>query len=180
MDGPLVQVDPGREAPICRGRVMPSAMDDELLELRAGVQEKERLGQRLEKAQLDLENERTRLAELQAQAYDEARDVHKLRRPGLTALVAAIRGGREQQIAQEEREFLAAQLRCEECEASVAALEREVARMRERLAELGDVDGRYQHLLDRKAELVAEEDRLGHGRIEDLTEEVARNRAFAD
>jgi hypothetical protein len=157
---------------------MLGEMDDRLLELRRKVQAEEKLRPMLEEAQLELERERTLLVELQAEMVEEAEDVQKLEGLSLTSLLHTILGGKDQQIAEEKQEYLAARLKCEECADSVAALQKEVAELGQRLSGLGDVRAQYETLLAEKERGVAEQGGLGTGRIFELTGELAKTHTY--
>jgi hypothetical protein len=102
-----------------------------------------------------------------AELRREGRDVARLEGLSIAALVAAVRGTRDDDLARERQEELAARLAVEASSAAVAALEEEEAELAEGLTAYGDLDTAYAAALHAKeAALVA----LNHPAAQQLHE----------
>lgn len=99
-----------------------------------------------------LQEERVHHERVEADLRREGRDVARLAGLSIAALVAALRGTRDDDLAREQKEELAARLAAEASAAAVAALEDEEASLIEHLAAYGDLDTAYAAALHAKEE----------------------------
>jgi hypothetical protein len=99
-----------------------------------------------------LQEERAHHERTVADKQREVRDVARLEGLSIAALIASLRGTRDDDLAREREEELTARLAAEASAAAVAALEDEEAELVERLAAYGDLDTAYAAALHAKEE----------------------------
>jgi chromosome segregation ATPase len=157
-------------------------MLDELNERITRITEDLETGQKLdraiERAEQALSAERSRRDELQAQLDREAADVRRLEGTSLASILHTILADRDIRLKQEREEVLAAKLRYDQARHQVDALEEELAQLRARRQALGDLQARYQAVLEEKERVLQASDHPAAQRIVALSEE--RGDALAD
>lgn len=127
-------------------------LSDLQLQLRARA----RTQRALDAIRQQLQEERAYRERVEADLRREGRDVARLEGLSIAALIASLRGMRDDDLAREREEELAAQLAVEASAAAVAALEDEEAELAERLATYGDLDTSYVAALrDKEEALIA-------------------------
>jgi hypothetical protein len=147
-------------------------LNSQLSEARQTQRRRDKLRADLQRAQDDLQKERTRLAELLAITDMEERDVKRLEGLSMTALFYAVLGSKEEQLQKERQEYLSAHLKSSHSQHAVQALERDVERLKQDLAGLGDVDARLQALLEKKEALLAQGGDATARRLAELSEQL--------
>ncbi|MCP2322810.1 DNA repair exonuclease SbcCD ATPase subunit [Hamadaea flava] len=95
------------------------------------------------------------VAELRVRATTEQRDVDALGRLSLSSVLATLRGRRDEALAREQAEAVAAAFKLADAEARLAAVDREHSAAEARLLDLGDARYAYEQILDEKEELLA-------------------------
>jgi hypothetical protein len=152
-------------------------LNKDLADTRERLRRRGQLQTRLQRVEEDLRGERKRLQLLRTAMNRGSADVRRLEGAGLAALFYTLLGSKEQQLAKERQEALAAKLKHDEAAFAVDALADEERRCRAELAGLFDVDVRYQELLkskemllkgreDAAARLVEISDRLGSAKAD--------------
>ena len=135
-------------------------MFEELNRRLVEVKEKMRASQKLEgdlvQIQQTLIQERGRLGQFEQELQKEGADVTKLEGLSLTGLFYQILGGKEEQLKQEQQEYLTVKLKYDECRDSVAVLEQEEENLKSKSATLEGVDSQYEAILAAKEKLIAE------------------------
>ncbi|HUX77218.1 MAG TPA: hypothetical protein VMY40_11315 [Anaerolineae bacterium] len=150
---------------------MLEELNVQLIDVKEKLRTRRKLQAALASARQRLAQERARCSELEGELERENADVAKLEGLSLTGLFATILGSKEEQLEKERQEVLAAKLRYDACAYAISALEREVADLQHQIARLGDLDARYQAILDRKAGLMLE---AGAGPAGRLAEDASR------
>ncbi|MBP1768986.1 MAG: hypothetical protein H6P98_3101 [Candidatus Aminicenantes bacterium] len=148
----------------------PKAPDAVLLEARERIREKQKLESSVGDARRSLASERTRLAELGAVLKKEEADVRRLEGLSLTAMFHQFLGSKEDRLDQEKQEVFTAKLKYDQCAHEVASLERDIADMEGRLADIGDPEAEYARALDRKEARI---EGAGRADLVRLTERIA-------
>ncbi len=120
-----------------------------------------------------LEQERSRLAEIESVLDKEDRDVKQLENLSIKGLFYTVLDSKEEQLQKERQEFLAAKLKHDQSRYQVDALTREATDLKAQLSRLGDVDARYQSVLAQKADLLAHSDDPQAKKLLELSDKLA-------
>jgi hypothetical protein len=133
---------------------------DELNKQLEAIVEKMRAKSRLEgmagRLRKDLMHEEEMLLELEAGIKKEGNDVKRLEGLSLTGLFYTVLGSREQQMEKERQEFLAAQLKYDECNSSVKEMKLELAELEKDIARYGGLEDEYASVMSSKERLLLE------------------------
>jgi len=129
-------------------------INKQLTEIKERLRAQKKAQSMLLKAQQTSKDEKIRLKKLSAQLKKENRDVEKLERLSITGLFYQILGNKEEKLDKERQEYIAANLKHDECSHSVKALEREIAIYEKKLKELGDPETEYKNVLEEKEALI--------------------------
>jgi phage shock protein A len=156
---------------------MLEELNVQIIDVKEKLRTRRNLQAALASARQRLAQERARCSELEGELERENADVAKLEGLSLTGLFATILGSKEEQLEKERQEVLAAKLRYDTCTDAISALEREVADLQHQIARLGDLDARYQDILDRKEELMAKAGAGHAGQLLQLSESLADARS---
>jgi chromosome segregation ATPase len=148
-------------------------LNQHLVEIKELQRQQRKLQDHLKDTLDRLEQERSRLAELERSLGKENRDVKQLENLSIKGLFYAVLGSKEEQLQKERQEFLAAKLKHDQSRYQVDALTREAADLKDQLSRLGDVDARYQSVLAQKADLLAHSDDPQAKKLLELSEQLA-------
>lgn len=132
-------------------------INEQLVEVRGQIAERERLGRALERAEAALEGERRDLKTLEDAFRKEDADVRLLETTSLVGLFYTVMGRKETRLEEERHELLSAKMKYDNCRLRVEALERDEADLREQLKDGEGLKDQYQALLDEKERLLREE-----------------------
>jgi DNA repair exonuclease SbcCD ATPase subunit len=147
-------------------------LNSQLSEARQAQRQRDKLRADLQRTMDELQKERDRLAELQAIADQEDRDVRRLEGLSMTALFLTILGSKEEQLQKERQEYLSAHLKSLQLQHAVQTLEGEVERLKYELGRLSDADSRLQALLEKKEALLAQAGDATTKRLAELSEQL--------
>lgn len=125
-------------------------INEQLLEVRGQLAERDRLTRALERAAVALESEHKNLKALEDSFRKEDTDVRRLENTSLVGLFYAVMGRKETRLEEERQELLGAKLKYDNCRVRVEALERDVQELRERLKGGEGLKDFYQVLLNEK------------------------------
>lgn len=131
------------------------------------------LRQSLARARQSLRLKRRTRSELENTLTGPGADVEMLESLSLRGLFLTFLGKRKEQLERRRQDLLAAELRYEECKEAIVALEEEVAELEDHVERLGNVQYRYQTLLDQKKQVLLHTDRGDAKRILELSEALA-------
>lgn len=155
---------------------MFEGLNTQLAELQKKRRAKKHLETRLSKAEKNIAREKDRLRILKQGLRRERADVDKLEGLSLTGLFHQILGTRDTKLDKERQEFLAAKLKHDECERSLAALEQEVTSVKNQIENIGDPEVEYDAILKKKESLIlkAEDHQLARlsERLADLQADI--------
>ena len=127
---------------------------------------------------LEQRRERQRTEEETAQAlYREESDVEELEHMSFKALLAALKGDREEQLSRERREALSARLRHDQAVRDLEDIQRRIEALEEELRPLVDCSARLRELMEEKAAVLRAQGGAEGERLADLEEELAQVRA---
>lgn len=152
-------------------------LDRELAKTKEELLRHRKLTGMYQSAQEGLDQHRVRLRELEERLQQEALDVERLEGKGLVWLFHTVLGDRGSQLEQERQELLAAKLHYDAASVAVVGLEAEVVDLQRQLAESADPAGRYESLLERKAQVILEAEDPRAGLLLELAEQGASARA---
>ena len=152
---------------------MLKELNQRLLEIKELQRQQRKLQDHLKDTLDSLEQQRSRLAELEIALGKEDRDVKQLEDLSIKGLFYTVLGSKEEQLQKERQEFLAAKLKHDQSQYQVDALAREAAHLKDQLSRLSDVDERYQSVLAQKADLLAHSDDPQAKKLLDLSEQLA-------
>lgn len=134
-------------------------------------------GARLEARMRDLEERRReRQAKVEKTAGRlqlEQRDVDRLEKGGLRALLLSLTGDKEERLSKERREAAAARLQHDQAVEDLAWLDREVQALLEKKTRQRRLEGRLQALLEEKAELLKAQGGEAGEKLLELDRELA-------
>lgn len=125
---------------------MPDSTPD-LAVLREQVERKHALENRHARVRQLLAAEHARKRELAQRMQFERDDVERLEGMSLDAFLAALRGTRDERLAKERQEYVAAKLVHDDSARSAAALESQVRELREEVESLAGAEARYEAAL---------------------------------
>lgn len=141
------------------------------------VKEKMRVKQKLLAAHNDIDQklyaEKLRLEELASSLQKEGKDVKKLEGLSLTGLFLGILGSKEEQLAKERQEYLAAKLRFDQCKDSISALEEQFADINQKISQLKDLDMQYEAVFKEKENFILNERSAVSQKFLRFSEEIA-------
>ena len=149
-------------------------IDDELTQARQALADRERLERELRQAESSLEVERQGLKALSEQFRREDEQVRRLEGVSLVGLIYTVLGSKETRLSDERQELLAAKLKYDNARRRVAALERDVAGLRDRIARLSE---RYEALLSEKEQALLAQAGPAAQRLNAMTKELAEARS---
>lgn len=94
------------------------------------------------------------LRDLEENLNKELRDVENLKKLSLSSFISTIMGNKAEKMEKEEREYLIAKLKYDECNSRFKSLKENKSNLENRLNDLGDCEKRYSELLETKIALV--------------------------
>jgi chromosome segregation ATPase len=153
--------------------MMLKDLNQRLVELKELQRQQRKLQDHLKDTLDRLEQERSRLAELDSILGKEDRDVKQLENLSIKGLFLTVLGSKEEQLQKERQEFLSAKLKHDQSQYQVDALTREAADLKDRLSRLEDVDERYQSVLAQKADVLAHSDDPQAKKLLELSDQLA-------
>jgi DNA repair exonuclease SbcCD ATPase subunit len=148
-------------------------LNQRLVELKELQRQQRKLQYHLKDTLERLEQERSRLAELESMLEKEDRDVTQLENLSIKGLFYTILGSKEEQLQKERQESLAARLKYDRSRYEVDELSREASDLKDKLSGLEDVDARYQSVLAQKADLLAHSDDPQARKLLELSDQLA-------
>ncbi len=147
-------------------------LNQQLTEMKEKVRLHGKLQDKYTKVKEQIRLDETRLQRLKAQLVKEDADVKKLEGLSLTSLFCAVLGSKEKQLEKERHEYLAVQLKYEECKFALSALRQEADQLQQKLSELGDVSTQYDSFLKQKENMVAGSDDVSARELAELAHEL--------
>lgn len=149
---------------------------DELQAVAQAVRERDGLMTQAALARTRAEQQRARLAEVQARLTAEQADVRKLESFSMTRILAGLSGRRDADLDRERAEVQAAEYAVAREQAGLHRDETEVASLESRIQAYGDLATRHRQALDaREAEVRADTSAtVSHQRLTELAAEAGR------
>ena len=135
---------------------MSKGLDEQLLEAKEKLREKNRIEKALSEAKTKLLQEKERFKRLESILRKEKSDVQKLEGLSLTNMFYQVLGSKDQKLNKEKQELIAAKLKYDQCEHSISALEREIVYREKQKKDLGDPDAQYSAILAQKESIILE------------------------
>lgn len=150
-----------------------------LAELQIQLRARVHTQQTLDALRQQLQDAREQHKRADANLYREGRDVARLEGVSIAALIATLRGTRDDDLIREREEELAARLAAEASAAAVTNLEAEEAALVARLAAYGDLDTAHAAALRVKQEAIIAAGYPAAQQLHDLDESLADRDATA-
>jgi DNA repair exonuclease SbcCD ATPase subunit len=151
-------------------------LNNELLEVRQGLEQCDRLTRERDRANNRLEKEKQELSRLEAQQKAEGEDVQRLEGLSLTGLFYAVLGKKDERLEVERRELLAAHMKYESRLRLVTSLENDIADLNKQLARFSSLPRRYAALLARKERMLPYVDPDAAAQMDAAVADLARIR----
>ncbi|MBC8235736.1 hypothetical protein H8E77_39820 [bacterium] len=98
---------------------MLEELNKQLVEAKENLRMRRKLQDTFVRTEQSLSQEKSRLKNLETHLQKEGSDVKKLEGMSLTGLFYTILGSKDKQLEKERQEYLAAKLKCDECQDSV-------------------------------------------------------------
>jgi hypothetical protein len=133
---------------------MLDRLDERLMRAKQQVRAKQKLESMLRQARNNVGHEHSRCSTLKELLAAEKADVDKLEGLSLTGLFYSVLGTKEERLAKERQEFVAAKLKHEEAEAALRDAKQEADRIQAELAPFANADAEYDRLIDEKQRLL--------------------------
>lgn len=152
-------------------------INEQLMEVRGQIAERERLTRSFERAQASLEDERAHLKKLEDSFRKEDEDVRRLENPSLVGLFHTVMGRKETRLEEERHELLSAKLKYDNCRMRVETLDRDAQDLQERLKGGEGLKDFYQVLLNEKELLLRQEAGGDARRLDALAARLSNERA---
>jgi hypothetical protein len=148
-------------------------LNKELVEIKEMLRVRQKLLSNLERTQDMLREQNSKLVKFESVLKKEGADVQKLEGFSLSGLFQSILGDKQAQLEKERQEYLAAKLKYDECKYSISALESDIDSIKVRIASLGDLDGRYMSVIEKKEQLISKSDSKNAEKLIELSEDLA-------
>jgi len=133
---------------------MLKEINERLMSARKRVRSARKIESMLREAREILESELKKCAALEERCAAEKNDVDKLEGLSLAGLFHSVLGTKKERMKEEQREYLAAQLKHEESALVVEEARNEVQRLEDELSNLGNADAEYDAVIRQKQDLL--------------------------
>lgn len=151
---------------------MYSEVNQEIFELKEKLRIKEKLESLRDMRNKELQRKKANRNELYNELNKEKRDVEKLEGMSFSSVFLSIIGKKEDKLDKEREEFLAAELRYEECVESIKELEREIEDINRELINYSGVRRDYDRLIKEKEQLVMQDDGVKGNKLRNSLDKI--------
>ncbi|MBN2182163.1 MAG: hypothetical protein JW715_09635 [Sedimentisphaerales bacterium] len=148
-------------------------LNKELVEIKEKLRVRQKLISNLDRTQNMLGEQSSKLKKLESVLEKEGADVKKLEGLSLAGLFHSVLGDKQAQLEKERQEYLAAKLKYDECKYSISALGSDIDSIKIRIAGLGDLDGRYRSVVEKKEQLISQSNSKNTSKLIELSEALA-------
>jgi len=121
-----------------------------LIQLKEKTEEKKRIQNLIQKAELELTAEKRKLQKLTGILKKEHKDVQKLENSGLTSMFYSFLGTKVEKLDKERQEYLSAKLKYDHCKKEIEGLESEIEKLKKNLVALGKPEAQYKKHVEQK------------------------------
>ncbi|WP_040213783.1 hypothetical protein [Clostridium polynesiense] len=118
------------------------------------------------------------LTVLKEDMNNELEDVNSLNKISITSLLYSIILKKDEKLKKEEREYIEAKSKVEDCTREIEELEREKERLEVEMKNYGDFNKVYQELFKEKEEFIKRNSTEGNKNILKLSEEISNKSAY--
>jgi len=147
-------------------------LNKELIEIKEKLRLRKKLLADIERTQNMLAEKNAKLRGLGTILDKEDSDVKKLEGLSLSGLFHLILGDKQTQLNKERQEYLSAKLKYDECQYSITALASEIENYKIRIASIGDLDGKYKTIIEKKQQLISQSSDENSSKLIELSEEI--------
>lgn len=133
---------------------MFSEINTKLIEIQGEIRKKDKYRGQLQDYKQELVTIKKMITQLREQLKFEEKDVQKLEHISLTNLFATLSGKKDEKLAKEKQEMIAAQHKLEEAEKTKKEIDAAMLDLQNMLANLEDAEGDYQQLLLQKEHMI--------------------------
>lgn len=123
-------------------------------QIKEQVAEKKVLEKKLADLDENLKMHECELRDLEEILNKELNDVEKLKKLSLSSIMSTLMRNKEEKLDKEEKEYLMAKLKYDDCLSRLNSLKNSKSRIESRLSSLEDCEKRYGELLDTKLSLI--------------------------
>jgi chromosome segregation ATPase len=148
-------------------------LNRELIEIKEKLRVRQKLLGDIERTQSMLAERNSRLKDLESVLEKENADVKKLEGLSLNGLFHSILGDKQAQLDKERQEYLSAKLKYDECQYSISALGSEIESYKIRISSIGDLDGKYKAIVEKKEQLISQSSDENATKLVELSESLA-------
>lgn len=121
-----------------------------IIQLKEKSEEKKYIEQQLKKAESEHAKESDRLQLLRNKLNKEHKDVQRIEEGGIGALFYELLGTKDKKLHKEKQEFVAAQLKFDNCQKGLTDLHHEIEKLKRTLLQLGHPEKKYKEQLELK------------------------------
>jgi hypothetical protein len=159
------------------GEVTFAQLNSELIEIKKKLRTRQKLMSDIERTAGVLYDEKIKLKNLDSIVKKENDDVKKLEGMSLTGLFHFVLGDKDMRLDKERQEYLSAVLKYDECKYSVSALEGEIENYKIQIASIGELDKRYEELIEKKESFISQGDSAKSKEVLELSESIAETKS---
>ncbi|MBN2591838.1 MAG: hypothetical protein JXA96_18365 [Sedimentisphaerales bacterium] len=152
---------------------MLEKLNNELIEIKEGIRVRQKLMSDIERTAGMLYDENTKLKNLDSIVKKENDDVKKLEGLSLTGLFYAVLSDKDSRLDKERQEYMSALLKYEACKRSVSSLEQDIENLKLRIASLGELDNKYDTIIEKKERLISQGGNAKSREVLELSESIA-------
>lgn len=123
-------------------------------QIKEQVAEKKVLEEKLDHLEKEISRYELELKSLEEKLDKELRDVEKLKKLSLSSIMYTVMRNKEEKLEKEEKEYLIAKLKYDDCSSRINSLKNSKLRIENRLISLEDCESKYAELLDTKLAMI--------------------------
>ena len=136
---------------------MLTYINGEILHLKEKLREYNKLKSLSNSKTEELQDKKLKIRELKNILDKERKDVEKLEGLSMSSIFSTLLGKRYEKLDKEKEEYLLAKLKFEDAMSEINKLEKEIKSLNSSLNDLGDIDRKYEKLINEKEELIIKE-----------------------
>ncbi len=155
------------------GEITFAQLNSELIEIKEKLRTRQKLMSDIERTAGMLYDEKIKLKNFDSTVKKENDDVKKLEGLSLTGLFHVVLGDKDMRLDKERQEYLSAVLKYDECKYSVSALEREIENYKVQIASIGELDKKYENLIEKKESFISQGDSAESKEVLELAETIS-------
>lgn len=148
--------------------VMYENLNEELIKARENIQMKNKLNNMLDKIKQDMEDKQKSLELLKKTLAKEEDDVKRLEGVSMASIFYSMLGNKSEHLDKEQKEFLEAKLKYEDCNQQLSYLKEEKLSVERKIRALGTPEDDYETLLEKKEDAIMHMDKEKADKLTEL------------